>query len=220
MIEFQLFKGRVLVIQRVICMFDRYSQICNSQVSFFQQQFFDFGCCRMFQRGFQRVILSFPRIDSYLLLVVLLLVVSGSFDLEVGSLTSGNWAAIYLKNYWMLLPVLALTSLKIMKLRSASYLPSLQDTSRSYKSTLLASSAMITPSPRWFFTSSIHFCTLLKDSLFVTSQTITATDVSLMQLGIRALNLYWPAVSHSCRRMVLSSRKIFWEIKSIPIVGL
>jgi len=48
----------------------------------------------------------------------------------------------------MFAPVLALTSLKIILFLSASYLPSLYDTSRSYKSTLFAKRAIITPSPR------------------------------------------------------------------------
>lgn len=37
--------------------------------------------------------------------------------------------------------------------------------------------------------------------------------------GMRVLNLYWPAVSQSWNLMVFYDRKMFWAIKSMPMVG-
>jgi hypothetical protein len=72
---------------------------------------------------------------------------SVAFVLEEGSFTSGSYAAIRFKNYLILAPVFALISLKMIKLRSANYFPYQSDTSRSSKSDLLASKAIITHSP-------------------------------------------------------------------------
>lgn len=151
----------------------------------YQQQPFFFSTPLVGYTGFDKTIVYCTFVVSYLFVEA-----TSFLLLAVGQFTSGKRAAISLKNYWILAPVLALTSLKSTIFLSAVYLPSAQVTSLSSKSTLLAKSAMITPSPLWFFTSSIHFCTLLKVFLLVISQTITATEVSLMQLGIKALKRY------------------------------
>lgn len=51
------------------------------------------------------------------------------------------------------------------------------------------------------------------------SYTTTATDESRIYDGIRDLNLSCPAVSHSCKRTVRSSKYMVFDRKSIPMVA-
>ena len=55
--------------------------------------------------------------------------------------------------------------------------------------------------------------------ILVMSYTTTAIVESLMYDGIMLLNLSCPAVSHNCNLILLSSRCIVLERKSIPMVG-
>ena len=60
---------------------------------------------------------------------------------------------------------------------------------------------------------------LLPWDLLVMSNTTIATDESRMYDGMSERKRSWPAVSHSCKRTVRSSRYMVLLKKSIPIVA-
>lgn len=69
-------------------------------------------------------------------------------------------------------------------------------------------------------TKSCHLSIPSKVDFELTSMTIKRQSTSRTYEGIKDLNLYWPAVSHNCNRIVSPS---LWRVlvtKSIPTVGL
>ena len=77
----------------------------------------------------------------------------------------------------------------------------------------------MTSLPRSARTSSTHLDVDWNESRFVTSYTTIATDESRIYEGISERNRSCPAVSHSCRRTVRSSRYKVLDKKSMPIVA-